>query len=55
VTTVAAYPLEGVAAMVNRVICSVPVLDSTLYMHPVTLAVSYLLTGLPGCSVGCGE
>jgi len=47
--------LEGLAVVVNRVTCSAPVPGSTLYVHPVTPAVPYLLTELAGCSVGCGE
>jgi len=47
--------LESLVAVVNRVTCSVPISSSTLYVHPVTPAVLYLLTGLTGCSVGRGE
>jgi hypothetical protein len=38
--------LEDLVVVVNRVTCFVPVLGSILYVHPVTSAVPYLLTGL---------
>jgi hypothetical protein len=47
--------LEGLAAIINRVTCFVPVSGLTFYMHLVTPAVPYLLTGLAGYSMGRGK
>jgi len=46
---------EGIATVVNCVTCSVFILGSIFYVHPVIPAVLYLLTGLAGCSVDRGE
>jgi len=47
--------LEGLAAVVNRVTCSVPVPGSTLYVHACHPRGALPAPGLAGCSVGRGE
>jgi len=47
--------LEGLAAVVNRVTCSVPVPGSTLYVHACHPRGALPAPGLAGCSVGHGE
>ena len=42
----AGLALEGLAAVVNRVTCFVPVPGSTLYVHACHPSVPYLLLGL---------
>jgi hypothetical protein len=44
-----------IAAMVNRVTCSVPVPGSTLYVHACHPRGALPAPGLAGCPVGCGE
>jgi len=47
--------LEGLAAVVNRVTCSAPVPDSTLYVHACHPRGALPAPGLAGCPVGRGE
>jgi len=47
--------LEGLAAVVNRVTCSVPVPGLTLYVHACHLRDALPAPGLAGCPVGRGE
>jgi hypothetical protein len=47
--------LEGLAAVVNRVTCSVPVPGSTLYVHACHPRGALPAPGLAGCPVGRGE
>jgi len=44
--------LEGLAAVVNRVTCSVPVPGSTLYVHACHPRGALPAPGLAGCPVG---
>jgi hypothetical protein len=46
------YALEGLAAVVNRVTCSVPVPGSTFYVHACHPRGALPAPGLPGCPVG---
>jgi len=46
--------LEGLAAVVNRVTCSVPVSGSTLYVHACHLRGALPPPELAGCSWGVG-
>jgi hypothetical protein len=47
--------LEGLAAVVNRVTCSVPVPGSTLYVHACHPRGALSPPGLAGCPVGREE
>jgi len=47
--------LEGLAAVVNRVTCSAPVPDSTLYVHACHPRGALPAPGLAGCPVGRGD
>ena len=47
--------LEGLAAVVNHVICSIPVLGSTLYVHTCHPCGVLPAPELAGCPVGRGE
>jgi len=47
--------LEGLAAVVNRVTCSVPVPGSTLYVHACHPRGALPAPGLAGCPVGSGK
>jgi len=47
--------LEGLAAVVNRVTCSVSVPGSTLYVHVCHPRGALPAPGLAGCPVGRGE
>jgi len=47
--------LEGLAAVVNRVTCSVPVPGSILYVHVCHPRGALPAPGLAGCPVGRGE
>jgi len=47
--------LEGLAAVVNRVTCSVPVSGSTLYVHVCHPRGALPAPGLAGCPVSRGE
>jgi hypothetical protein len=47
--------LEGLAAVVNRVTCSVSVPGSILYMHACHPRGALPAPGLVGCPVGRGE
>jgi hypothetical protein len=47
--------LEGLAAVINRVTCSVPVPGSTLYVHACHPRGALPAPGLAGCPVGRGE
>jgi hypothetical protein len=49
------FAFEGLAAVVNRVTCSVPVLGSTLYVHACHPRGALPAPGLAGCPVGRGE
>ena len=46
---------SGLAAVVNRVTCSVPVPGSTLYVHACHPRGALPAPGLAGCPVGRGE
>ena len=47
--------LEGLAAVINYVICSVPVPGSTFYVHACHPRGALPAPGLAGCPVGRGE
>jgi hypothetical protein len=47
--------LEGLAAVVNRVTCSVPVSGSIFYVHACHPRGALPAPGLAGCPVGRGE
>jgi len=47
--------LEGLAVVVNRVTCSVPVSGSTLYVHACHPRGALPAPGLAGCPVDRGE
>jgi len=47
--------IEGLAAVVNRVTCSVPVPGSTFYVHACHPRGALPAPGLAGCPVGRGE
>ena len=47
--------LEGLAVVVNRVTCSVPVPGSTLYVHACHPRGALPAPGFAGCPVGRGE
>jgi len=49
------YALEGLAAVVNRVTCSVPVPGSILYVYACHPCGALPAPGLAGCPVGRGE
>ena len=54
-TSIKIHALEGLAAVVNRVTCSVPVPGSTLYVHACHPRGALPAPGLAGCPVGRGE
>jgi len=49
------HALVGLATVANRVTCSAPVPDSTLYVHACHPRGALPAPGLAGCPVGRGE